>query len=217
MGIFHKDPAMFSLILANLLAIVAAVWFNVSLFIILLTYWTQSMIIGFFNFIKILGLKEYTTGASATGASFLKPGPGLKTLIAFFFAFHYGFFHLVYLAGLLMIFLFSNIMQGAFAVASAETFAIDLLFVPLVGVVFFISHLFSFLYYRNRIPKKKPNIMVMMLFPYARVIPMHAAIMLAGFSLVGNSGQGFALVIFLLLKTMADVVMHAVEHRQQWV
>jgi hypothetical protein len=54
-----------------------------------------------------------------------------------------------------------------------------------------------------------PNIGTLMFFPYARVVPMHLLIVLAA-SLGSESVT--ALLIFLLLKTGADVIMHMVEH-----
>ena len=44
-----------------------------------------------------------------------------------------------------------------------------------------------------------------MFYPYARIIPMHLTIVF-GFNFGG------ALILFLVLKTFADVIMHIVEH-----
>lgn len=48
-----------------------------------------------------------------------------------------------------------------------------------------------------------------MFLPYARVIPMHLTIIF-GF---GFGSHSFALIIFLILKTVADWIMHEFEHR----
>jgi hypothetical protein len=47
-----------------------------------------------------------------------------------------------------------------------------------------------------------------MFFPYARIIPMH--IVLLTYGVVVKEG---ALIIFLGLKILADVLMHVVEHQ----
>ena len=56
----------------------------------------------------------------------------------------------------------------------------------------------------------------MMFFPYARIIPMHITIIAGGFleKSVGVTFQANAtLVLFMLLKTLADIIMHTVERR----
>ena len=55
--------------------------------------------------------------------------------------------------------------------------------------------------------QKTQNIGRMMFSPYARIIPMHLIIIFGAF--LGKS----SLIIFLLLKTAADIVMHSVKHR----
>ena len=49
----------------------------------------------------------------------------------------------------------------------------------------------------------------MMFLPYLRVVPMH--IMIIAGAMVGSAGAGT--VFFGLMKTLADVGMHLVEHR----
>jgi len=76
------------------------------------------------------------------------------------------------------------------------------------GIVFFVDHLFSFRYNRERDQKKIQNLGRLMAFPYARVVPMHLVIVLFGVFLSG----ALPLLVFLGLKTLADVIMHVVEH-----
>jgi len=45
-----------------------------------------------------------------------------------------------------------------------------------------------------------------MFFPYARIIPMHLTII---FGMLLGKG---AIVLFLTLKTLADMIMHVLEH-----
>ena len=47
------------------------------------------------------------------------------------------------------------------------------------------------------------------MFPYARIIPMHLTILLGSYFVGGAEGT---LIIFLALKTLADVLMHMIEH-----
>ena len=55
-----------------------------------------------------------------------------------------------------------------------------------------------------------------MFYPYARILPMHLLIV-GGFFLADGGAQTAAVVLFLILKTGADTVMHYIEHREQWV
>ena len=54
----------------------------------------------------------------------------------------------------------------------------------------------------------RPNLGVLMFLPYARIIPIHAMILL-GAGYVDDSRS--AVLLFLALKTGADVLMHQVE------
>jgi hypothetical protein len=81
-----------------------------------------------------------------------------------------------------------------------------------MAALFFFYQGFSFFYNRKWETPGKPNIGILMFFPYARVIPMHITICLVG-GYGENYGGKFVLALFVFLKTMADVIMHIVEKR----
>jgi hypothetical protein len=187
---FYKDLSFWMLLFSNGITIGIAVAENWSLITIVIIYWIQSCIIGFFNIFRILSLKT-------TEPLYINKKPVLKEtkyVAAVFFTFHYGLFHLIYGAFLLF-----------FAFISGSTQS--LLYLLIAGVIFFFDHLFSFNYNRKRDEQKKRGIARLMFFPYARILPMHIII------LVGIIAEG-SLFLFLGLKTLADVLMHVVEH--QW-
>lgn len=157
---------------------------------LLLTYWIQSVIIGLFQFAKILDLKDFSTKNFYINDRAVEPTPETKRTTAFFFLFHYGFFHFVYL-----IFIAAE-AQGRFLVIPG-------LFAS--TTILFLNHLLSFVSNRTADRKRAPNIGQMMFTPYARIIPMHLTIIL-------GATAGFPILLFLGLKTLADVVMHAAEH-----
>ncbi len=70
------------------------------------------------------------------------------------------------------------------------------------------NHLFSFRFNRRRDQTKKPNIGAVMFWPYARILPIHLTIILG----TGVMDGSHALILFLGLKTAADLVMHAIQH-----
>jgi len=74
-------------------------------------------------------------------------------------------------------------------------------------LIFFLNHLFS--YRQNKIvdKQKTQNIGQLMFSPYTRIIPMHLIIVFG--AILGQS----ALVVFLLLKTAVDLLMHRMKHK----
>ncbi len=201
-----KDPTSISLVISNLLILVFAVAENTSLMTILWIYWCQSVIIGIFNFFKILTLKDFSTEGVKTAPEFMATSGTLKIFLAGFFAVHYGFFHLIYA------FFLGTFSMGGFFSTTANS--IDFGFILTAAALFFLNHLFSFLYYRNK-QTTRENIGKVFIFPYARIIPMHLTIIFGGMLLSLGLLQHFVLVFFLLLKTIADLAMHAIEHAEQ--
>ncbi len=188
---FYNDLSFWVLIFTNGATITYTIIENWPLITIMLVYWVQSCIIGFFNVIRILSLKEFSTEGYYINDKPVAPTEQTKRKSAYFFAFHYGFFHAIY-----AVFLLTNI-EGVFVHH-----------VLFGGVIFFVDHLFSFRYNKKRDQKKIQNIGRLMAFPYARVIPMHLVIVFFGVFLSGT----LPLLVFLGLKSLADVIMHVVEH-----
>lgn len=195
-----KDYSAWSLIVSNLITIIWAVIQHWSILEIMWIYWSQSVIIGFFNFIRILMLKDFSTDGCKLNGKSVEPTRTTKINIAFFFAVHYGLFHIGY-----AVFLFAD-KPPIRSIASAR---IDITTILITAGIFFVNHLFSFIYNRNS-DAPKPNIGTIMVSPYGRIIPMHLTIV-SGVFLAGNI---ITIVFFLILKTVADVVMHVAGHMQ---
>ena len=193
---FFSEQSLLSLILANLATIVLAVIEKWDLQQILWIYWAQSVIIGAFQFLRILKLHDFTTEGLKINDEPVDPTPATRAKVASFFALHYGFFHLIY---------------AAFLAVKGIPPRSALL--PMAGMValFFANHLFSYRHNREQDMARSRNLGTMMFFPYARILPMHLTILFGWQLARGN----LALILFLLLKTGADATMHAVEHRQE--
>jgi hypothetical protein len=189
------SPSSWSLVLANIISIAIGVRNGWGITEFLLLYWLQSVIIGFFQFLKILDLKEFSTKGVLFNGHPIPPTTKTKIHMALFFALHYGFFHFVYLMFLLTI---SRLPQWGVVL-------------PL-GIMFWLNHLFSYLTNRAKDREKRRNIGSVMFFPYIRVFPMHIMIILAS-TMLRNRSDSILLLFFLVLKTVADLLMHAVEHR----
>ena len=192
------DTSTLSLILANVITIFLAVWQGWDLLIVMWVFWFQSVIIGIFNFFRIMDLKNFSTENFRINEMPVQPTKGVKIFTGFFFLFHYGMFHFCYAIFLL---------TATLGRAGSGSMPINFLLIFLSAAIFFVNHLFSYLYNKKEDALKKQNIGKVMAFPYARVIPMH--LMLWAAFAVHNTG---ALVWFLILKTVADVIMHSVQH-----
>ncbi len=187
------DGSVWLLLVSNLLTLGVALWQGWSAGSLMIVYWAQSVIIGVANVCRILALERFSTENFTMNDRPVDPTPSTKRQVAAFFALHYGFFHFGYLVFIL-----------------AETRATDL-FEPwfwACTAVFAVNHVFSYRYNRDVDRQGRPNIGTLMFTPYVRIVPMHLTIICGGFL----AHSTFVVLVFGALKTVADVVMHHIEH-----
>lgn len=199
-----SDRSTLFLIFSNIALIIFALYENWSILAVMFIYWCQSIIIGFFTFLKMITLRDFST--EGVNDNTMRPTVGAKIFMSFFFLFHYGMFHFGY---------YMFLISGAFFTSGAKLGTIDASMYLVIGI-FFANHLFSFVYNQQKDVNKKPNIGTIMFFPYIRIIPMHLTIIFGGAFMMAGGNAQVILVFFLLLKTFADVIMHSIEHRQSY-
>lgn len=192
---FRVDKSAATLVLSNLLTIVIAVISKWSISEVMWIYWGQSVIIGYFNRKRILSLKQFSTKGLTIKGMPVEPTMETKRKTARFFAIHYGMFHVGY-------FVFLLTQKPALS-------GLSLLNAVVCVATFFLNHRFSYLYNRQRDMNSTPNIGSIMALPYARIIPMHLTIILGSLLAIRSARE---LVLFLSLKTLADLSMHMVKH-----
>jgi len=199
-----KDKSAMSLVMANFITLLFAVIEGWSFQTLMWIYWSQNVIIGLFHFVKIISFK----GTPAEG---MKTDKTAKVGIAFFFLVHYGIFHLVY-----AIFLSIGFSLGRNKVKFIPED--DMVFVAISIFAFFVNHLYSFVYNRKRGGFTKANFGRALFAPYIRIVPMHLTIIFGGVFLMalGPYSALPIIIIFLSLKTAADVFMHSSEHFGQF-
>jgi hypothetical protein len=169
-------------------------------------YWSQSVIIGIFNFIKIISLKEFSTEGFRQGNKPVLPTKATKISTGLFFLFHYGFFHLIY-----------SFFLGTFNVITrVSNGSLETNYFLISMAVFFISYLIEFINSKKEQRDELPNIGKIMFAPYIRIIPMHFTIIFGGFiaaagSFFSTDTNLFVLVLFLGLKSFVDLISHAVD------
>ncbi len=180
-----KDPRAWFLLLINSYLIYYYLQNPTEFNTIVWIYWLQSILIGFFTFIELLKVENPDEKSmKMNDQPVTKKNMGCA---AFFFLFHFGFFHLVY-----AIFLLTGFSAGANAKI-----------VLITGAIFLVESTLDLI--RRRSSKKegeKENIGKMFFVPYMRIIPMHLMILVPPLLGFGTS------VIFLILKMLADIGMY---------
>lgn len=200
------DKAVIFLILSNLATILIAYIEQWNFMALLWIYWFQSIVIGVINYIEISTLKNFTVGQLSINGVKAKADKKTKKEAAKFFCMHYGIFHAVYLFFLIVFTVLSFTEQTDGFIISLSTS--DFIGISIGCFIFLGNHIYSFIINKDRLIDK-PNIGTMMLLPYARIVPMHIILILA---LLLNYAE--ALILFLILKTFADVIMQIVETRK---
>ena len=192
---FRVDRSAALLIFSNLVTIVFAVVQKWDVGDVMWIYWGQSVIIGGFNWRRILDLKQFSTEGFRINDQPVEPTRETQRTTAWFFLLHYQGFHVIYL-----LFLVSEKKPSP---------DMPVLGIAVCVLAFLLNHGFSYWHNRQRDMNRTPNIGTIMFFPYARIIPMHLTILLGSHFAKESRGE---LMLFLGLKTLADVIMHMVEH-----
>jgi hypothetical protein len=212
-GELAVTPPVISLLVANLVTILFAIAGHWNAATVMFIYWVQSVIIGIFTVVTLLTVDTAALGSDMEKALAEKGGSGTvgtwyvrfyKAVLAGFFALHYGLFHWAYYG-----FIVETGLFGAVDVSNPE--------ILLATGIFFANHLYSFIYHRHEGRQGATFVTEEFFRPYQRIIPMHmtiifGSILLLALSLVGIDATLPVLVLFLLLKTYADITTHVVKH-----
>lgn len=194
---FWKDPSFWTLAILNIYFAIMAYKEGLANYTLIWLYWCQSVIIGIFNFLRIITLNKFSNANFKAGGSTtdMPPTRNTKLSTAFFFLVHYGFFHLVYL-----VFLYSTIND------------VDWEFVKYGAELFAVNYAFTFIFQKLWDYRHVPDIGELMFFPYLRIVPIHLTIILGGFLAVDGFFSGVSIVIFIIFKTLADLAAHVIDN-----
>jgi hypothetical protein len=211
----HNFPVL-SLIFANLVTVALAILGNWDLATVMFIYWAQSIIIGLFSVISILGADTASLGADLQKPIDERGGSDkitprfvwtYKCIMAGFFTLHYGLFHWGYYTFI--------VESGLFGTVNFADPGIWL-----SCGLFFTNHLYSHITYRNERLKGAGYVNEQFFTPYRRIIPMHLTIIFGSIVIVvlevfGITSTLPVLVLFLLLKTYSDLSAHLIKHEQE--
>ena len=189
------------LIISNFVPLWGVLFLGWNTLVILLLFWTENLMIGFFNILKMAIVKTQ-------GIIGIIP----KIFLIPFFAFHYGMFTFIH--GAFVIGFFGRSYVG-------NSFPTPDVFLKIVKdnnlyyamMALFISHSFSFIYnYIIQEEYKKVSLDKLMAAPYARVVILHLTIIAGGFLLMASNSPVGGLVILIILKMLFDIKAHNKEH-----
>jgi len=191
------SPSSLLLILANLVPIAGAVFLGWDLGYVMVLYWAESAVIGFFNICKIIVI-----------------GRWFALLAAPFFAGHFGGFMAIH-----FLFLYGLFVQG-FQDTSGGDLGGDLsevvqMFATLwpALLMLFISHAFSFyVNFLGRNEFRGRTVQNQMSEPYKRIIFMHLALIFGGGLTMVLGDSTPVLMLVIAAKIWVDLKAHLKQH-----
>jgi hypothetical protein len=170
--------------------------FGMSLRDLLTVYWVQSIVIGVSFFIRMVNLKAYSTELMTSDGKIM-PGPKLTPRAAAgAFLLGYAIAHVLYY--------FLIVFEP-----KAPRDPLATLGLALGCIAFAVNHSYSLFHNMRLDAAGRPNLISMQYVPYLRILPMH----FMGLVLHMVGGSALAVLVFLFVKTLADVAAHTVEHR----
>ena len=195
-GLSLTSGSTLVLIAANLFPVAGAVFFGWNLGLVMVLYWAESAIIGFYNLLKIIVIGRWFA---------LLAGP--------FFLGHFGGFMAVH-----FLFLYTIFIKGPAAATSEGTGLGEVwqmfygLWPALLALVF--SHGYSFLQnFLGRGEYRGRTVNNQMSEPYSRIIFMHLVIIFGGGLTLVLGDSTPVLLLVIGLKILFDVRAHLREHR----
>ena len=212
------DTSVVLLIVANLIPLIGVLFLGWDIFQILIFFWAESFVIGFYNILKMI--KAPAPEPNKLG------GIIEKIFLIPFFIVHYGGFMFGHLLFIIVFFLSkvqssiiltnSSIQQPTTdLIASGITTALNPLFSQLgwaLGALF-ISHGIS--YYQNYLQKgeyKKTSTAELFVAPYGRIIFMHLIIIGGAFVIILTDASKYLIIPFIIGKIIFDISAHQRQH-----
>lgn len=206
-----------ALVAANLIPLWGVVFWEWDAFNVVLLYWSENIVVGFYNILKMAFVKV-SHPAEHLGKLFMIP----------FFTIHYGGFCAIHGLFVLMLFekgdssfmnnttwpcffvflqMLLNVIKHAYSIMSLEMrYAMGALFLS-HGVSFVYNYLIKGEYTRIKGDK-------LMGSPYARIVIMHMAVIFGAFLTMALGSPVGILIVLVGLKTSLDVIFHLRQHKK---
>ena len=190
-------PSTVALIAANLLPLAGVLLFGWDLAAVMVLYWAESAVIGFYTILKMCVVGKL-------GALFTVP----------FFVGHFGAFMAAHFAFVYALFVHGGGQIPRDAGAYDELRTIFLPLWPALAALA-VSHGISF--FLNFIGNREyagNSTSALMAAPYKRIIVMHVTVILGGWIVLALGTPAPALLVLVVLKLIVDMRAHRREHRR---
>jgi hypothetical protein len=190
------------LIASNTIPIIGVTVFNWQPSYILLLYWSESAIIGFFNIFKILLSGLFNQKSEFKGISSF-----LGVFLSGFFTVHYGGFMVGHIIFILVLF-FPNGMNVDLITLAAGLFRDmgSMNGFTSAFIALFISHAYSFkAYFLKDKMYLDHEAADFMMRPYGRIVVMQITIILGAFILMVTGWHAGVVILWVVLKTIVDL------------
>ncbi|WP_058836136.1 DUF6498-containing protein [Luteimonas abyssi] len=198
------DPGLLAILLGNALTLVVALWQRWSMLDLLWPFFFQSLIIGWYARRRLLLAPLLTVGNLRINGRQVTDPEQARRFFRWFFVAHYGLFHLAY-----AVFLLLMTARGS---ANADTDGPHWPLYLLLSLAFWWAHRLSHREHLARDTGRPRSASLLMIMPYLRILPMHITIIAMAERHGGQHEAGIVL-LFMGLKTVADVGAHVIEHR----
>ena len=190
------------LIAANLLPLAGVLFWDWDVFLLLLLFWCENVVIGLFGIARLIvaGKTENMT-------------EGL--FLPLFFLVHYGGFMLGHFIVLFAMYS-TNVEEAGLLAEPADFYGMIVEKLNWLAVVaLFVSHGWSFVEnYLGREEHENLTPGQAMALPYRRMMITHVALIVGGFFLVENGQPLAGLILLILMKIGLDVIFHRKEHQR---
>jgi hypothetical protein len=205
-----------ALVAANLIPLWGVVFWKWDAFHVVLLYWSENIVVGFYNILKMACVKV-SHPVEHLG----------KLYLILFFTIHYGGFCAVHGSFVLVLFkedssfmnnttwpcffvflqMLLNLLKHIYSMMpEAMLYAMGALFA---------SHGISFVYnYLMKGEYAKVELNKLMGSPYARIVIMHLAVLFGAFLTMALGSPVGILIILVGLKTSLDVIFHLRQHKK---
>ena len=197
-----SKPSVWALVIANIYPIIGIIFLNWEVFPLLLFFWTENLVIGFYTVLKMLTASS--DNAKTTAKFFMIP----------FFCFHYGIFTLVH--GIFVVAMFGTGFAGSGSTDIGSLWQQVINNGLIWGTLLLLaSHGLSF--FQNYIGKQEYRhiaLQTLMSQPYGRVVILHVTIIIGGFLAMLLGAPIAALLFLIVLKIVIDISTHLREHRK---
>jgi len=198
-------PSGVVLVAANLVPVAGVLFLGWSVFATLLLFWTENVIVGAFNVLRML-----------TATPRLVAMWAVKLFMIPFFVVHYGLFVTVH--GVFVLALFGGVQVRGFPTPATFYAAVQAAGIAPAAWALALSHGVSFAFNYIGAGQYRTALVPQLMFrPYGRVMVMHIVTLVGGFLVQRLGSPVIALVLLVVLKTGLDLIAHLREHAPRLV